>query len=98
MQIDNNLVENTIRPSTIGKKNWLLMRDGKSGEWAATFYTLIGNCHRQKINAEKYLTDMLTRLLSATTKTLDQLTPHAWAKEEAAAKSKAKGEPITVAA
>lgn len=98
VQIDNNLVENTIRPSAIGKKNWLFMGDAKSGDRAATFYTLIGNCHRQKINAEAYLADMLTRLSSATTKTVDQLTPHAWAKEKAAAQSKAKGEPTSVPA
>lgn len=98
VQIDNNLVENTIRPSAIGKKNWLFMGDAKSGDRAATFYTLIGNCHRQKINAEAYLADMLTRLPSATTKTVDQLTPHAWAKEKAAAQSKAKAEPSAVPA
>jgi hypothetical protein len=71
--------QNSIRPSAIGKKNWLFMGDAKSGDRAATFYTLIGNCHREGINAEAYLTDILTRLPSATTKTVDQLTPHAWA-------------------
>jgi transposase len=93
VQIDNNLVENSIRPSAIGKKNWLFMGDLQSGARAATFYTLISNCHRQKINAEAYLTDMLTRLASATTKTVQQLTPHAWAKEKAAAPSAKKPEP-----
>lgn len=98
VQIDNNLVENTIRPSAIGKKNWLFMGDAKSGERAATFYTLIGNCHRQNINAEEYLTDMLTRLPRATTKTVGQLTPHAWAKDKVAAQSATKAEPTTVPA
>jgi hypothetical protein len=56
--------------------HFTLMGNAKSGERAATFYTLIGNCHRQKINAEAYLTDMLTRLASsATTKTVEQLNP-----------------------
>ena len=49
VRIDNNLVENTIRPSAIGKKNWLFMGDPKSGGRAALFYTLIGNCHRAGI-------------------------------------------------
>jgi hypothetical protein len=55
VQIDNNLVENTIRPSAIGKKNWLFMGDASAGARAATFYTLIGNVHRAGINAEAYL-------------------------------------------
>ncbi len=51
VQIDNNLIENAIRPSAIGKKNWLFMGDPATGDRAATFYTLIGYCHRQGINA-----------------------------------------------
>jgi transposase len=98
VQIDNNLVENTIRPSAIGKKNWLFMGDAKSGERAATFYTLIGNCHRQKINAEAYLADIFTRLPSATTKTVEELTPHAWAKAKVSASAQIKTESTSVPA
>ena len=81
VQIDNNLVENTIRPSAIGKKNWLFMGDPKSGERAALFYTLIGNCHRAGIDAQSYLTNLFTRLAdpAQTTKTIGSLTPHGWA-------------------
>jgi len=67
VQIDNNLVENSIRPSAIGKKNWLFMGDAKSGDRAATFYTLIANCHRVGLNVEAYLTELFERLPSATT-------------------------------
>jgi transposase len=84
VQIDNNLVENTIRPSAIGKKNWLFMGDAMTGDRAATFYTLIGNCHRQGINAEAYLTDIFKRLPTETNQTVQQLTPQAWAAEQAA--------------
>lgn len=90
VQIDNNLVENSIRPSAIGKKNWLFMGDAQTGERAATFYTLIGNCHRVGLNAEAYLTELFERLPSATTKTVKELTPHAIAaKRRAAAQSAA---------
>ena len=103
VQIDNNLIENAIRPSAIGKKNclrlrsqaslecaaiaggrWLFMGDPTSGDRAATFYTLIGNCHRQGINAEAYLTDIFQRLPTETNKTVHRLTPKAWAAEQAA--------------
>ena len=91
VQIDNNLVENTIRPSAIGKKNWLFMGDPKSGERAAHFYTLISNCHRAGIDAQSYLTDLFTRLPdpARTTKTLKALTPHGWAAERKSARATA---------
>lgn len=82
--IDNNLIENAIRPSAIGKKNWLFMGDPKSGDRAAVFYTLIGNCHREGINAEAYLKDLFTRLPTETNQTVHRLTPKAWAAEQRA--------------
>jgi transposase len=86
-QIDNNLVENSIRPTAIGKKNWLFMGDPKSGASAAQFYTLIGNCHRAGIDAQSYLTDLFTRLAhpAQTTRSLHSLTPHGWAADQKAA-------------
>jgi hypothetical protein len=87
VQIDNNLAENTIRPTAIGKKNWLFIGDPKSGGRAAVFYTLIGNCHRAGIDAQAYLTDLFTRLPlpTETTKTLRSLTPQGWAAARKAA-------------
>ena len=80
VMIDNNLVENTIRPTAIGKKNWLFMGDPKSGARAALFYTLIGNCHRAGIDAQSYLTNLFTRLAlpTQTTKSIRSLTPQGW--------------------
>ncbi len=84
VHIDNNLVENTIRPSAIGKKNWLFMGDAQSGARAATFYTLIGNCQRAGINATAYLRDLFKRLPTETNQTVHRLTPQAWATDQAA--------------
>jgi transposase len=80
-------VENAIRPSAIGKKNWLFMGDAGTGDRAATFYTLIGNCHREAINAEAYLTDLFERLSTKTHQTVHRLTPKAWAAQIARRKS-----------
>ena len=41
VEIDNNLVENAIRPTAIGKKNWLFFGDADSGERSAILYTII---------------------------------------------------------
>jgi transposase len=84
VQIDNNLVENTIRPSAIGKKNWLFMGDAQTGARAATFYTLISNAQREGVDATTYLTDIFKRLPTETTHTVHRLTPNAWAAEQAA--------------
>jgi hypothetical protein len=51
-----------IRPTAIGKNNWLFIGDLKTDDHAAAFYTLIGNCHRAGIDAQAYLTDLFTRL------------------------------------
>jgi transposase len=83
VQIDNNPIENTIRPSAIGKKNWLFIGDAQSGARTATFYTLIGNCRREGINATEYLSDIFKRLPTETNQTVHRLTPHAWAAEQA---------------
>ena len=87
VQIDNNLAENAIRPTAIGKKNWLFIGDPKAGDRAAAFYTLIGNCHRAGIDAQAYLTDLFTRLANPaqTTKSLHSLTPQGWAADRKSA-------------
>lgn len=84
VEIDSNLVENTICPTAIGKKNWLFMGDAQSGARAATFYTLITNCHRQGIDATAYLTGIFQRLPTETNQTIHRLTLNAWAAEQAA--------------
>jgi hypothetical protein len=70
--------------------------DSESGHRAATFYTLIANCHRAGINTEAYLTDLFERLPSATTKTVHELTPHAVAaKRRAAVEAAAEEKTVT---
>jgi transposase len=44
VEIDNNLVENAIRPTAIGKKNWLFVGDADAGERSAIIYTVIESC------------------------------------------------------
>jgi len=49
VEIDNNLVENAIRPTAIGKKNWLFMGDADAGERGAIIYTVIESCRRRAL-------------------------------------------------
>jgi hypothetical protein len=41
IEIDTNLVENAIRPTALGKKNWLFFGDADAGERSAIIYSII---------------------------------------------------------
>ena len=80
LEIDNNLVENAIRPTALGKKNWLFIGAAHAGQRAAIIYTLIEACRRRGLDPYAYLRAVLTRLPAATTSQVKDLTPAAWAK------------------
>jgi transposase len=50
VEIDNNLVENAIRPTAVGKKNWLFIGQAEAGERSAIIYTIIGNCRQHGLD------------------------------------------------
>jgi transposase len=80
VEIDNNLVENAIRPTALGKKNWLFMGDAEAGERGAIIYTVIESCRRRGIDPYAYLKDVLTRLPKMTNHQIPEVTPATWAK------------------
>ena len=80
VEIDNNLVENAICPTAIGKKNWLFIGDAGAGERSAIIYTIIESCRRREIDPYTYLRDVLTRLPHMTNRQIPEVTPEAWAK------------------
>jgi transposase len=84
LEIDNNQVENAIRPTAIGKKNWLFIGEANAGERSAILYTIIECCRRRGIDPQAYLRDVLTRLPSATNWNVNELTPENWAKAKQA--------------
>ncbi len=77
--IDNNGVENAIRPCALGKKNFLFIGDVGAGQRSATLYSLLGSCLRRGINPRDYLHWLLARLPAATNQTVHTLTPAAYA-------------------
>ena len=79
-EIDNNLVENAIRPTALGKKNWLFFGDADAGQRSAILYTIIESCRCRRIDPYAYLCDVLTRLPSMTNWQVKHITPEAWAK------------------
>lgn len=53
--LSNNLAENSIRPFTIGRKNWLFSGSPKGAAASAAVYSLIETCKANEISAYKYL-------------------------------------------
>ena len=80
VEIDNNRVENAIRPTAIGKKNWLFFESEEAGARSAVMYTLIENCRLHGVEPYTYLKDVLERLPKTTNKDVAQLTPLNWKK------------------
>ena len=76
--IDNNLVENDVRPSVVGRKRWLFIGHPDAGWRSAVIYTIIQSCRRRGINPQEYLTDVLRRLPSMTNQQVHELLPSRW--------------------
>jgi hypothetical protein len=76
----NNLVENAIRPTKLGAKNWLFLGNEESGQKCVILYTIVESCRRLGINPKGYLTDVLTRLPGMVAKEAVTLTPANWLK------------------
>jgi hypothetical protein len=75
-----NLVENAIRPTAVGKKNWLFVGDADAGQRSAIIYTLIESCRRRGLDPYAYLREVLTRLPNMTNRQTHEVTPQAWSK------------------
>jgi transposase len=61
-RIDNNLVENTIRPLALGRKNYMFCGNHDAAENAAIMYSLLGCCAASDVNPREWLTDVLTKI------------------------------------
>ena len=82
VEIDNNPVENAIRPTAIGKKNWLFIGEAEAGQRSAILFTIIEACRSRGIDPQTYLREVLTRLPTLTNRQIKEVTPEAWAKTQ----------------
>jgi len=80
-QIDNNLIENAIRPLALGRKNYLFCGNHDAAENAAIMYSLLGCCKACDLNPREWLTDVLSRIPAYNkdySMDLADLLPHNW--------------------
>src|SRR5206468_13022349 len=73
--IDNNLIENSIPPTAVGRRRWLFIGHPDAGWRSAVIYSVLVSCRRRGINPQKYLTDVLGRLPTAKTSEIKELLP-----------------------
>ena len=78
IEIDNNLVENIIRPAAIGRKNYLFAGSHEAAQRSAMFYTFFAACKHHGIDPEKWLTDVLNRIQDHKVSKLHELFPQNW--------------------
>ena len=78
----DNASERSIRPITLGRKNWLFVDSDESAKDAAVYMTLIGSCNLLGIAPYKYFEYILPRLHGNMTKQdYEKLLPYKVAKE-----------------
>jgi transposase len=78
LAIDNNPVENAMRPIALGRKNWLFVGSETAGERAACLMSLIESAKLNGHDAWHYLKDILTKLPTWPNSRLQELLPHNW--------------------
>jgi transposase len=77
-EIDNNLIENTIRPLALGRKNYLFAGSHEAAQRAAIYYSFFACCAQANINPFEYLTDVFRRILNHPVNRIHELLPDQW--------------------
>ena len=78
IEIDNNLVENAIRPIALGRKNYLFAGSHEAAQRAAIVYSLLATCKKYQVEPQTWLSDVLRRIPSHPQKQVRELLPHVW--------------------
>ena len=79
LRIDNNEIENTIRPLAIGRKNYLFAGTHETAQNAAIIYSLFATCKKHQVNPQAWLTDVLAKINDPDYQgKYSDLMPHRW--------------------
>ena len=78
LPIDNNWIENQIRPIAIGRNNWLFAGSLRAGQRAAAVMSLIQSAKLNGHDPYAYLKDVLARLPTHKNNRIEELLPHRW--------------------
>jgi hypothetical protein len=78
LEIDNNAIENTIRPVAVGRKNYLFAGSHESAEIIAQLYSFMAACKVHGVNPSEWLADVLVRLPGTKPSQYRELFPSNW--------------------
>ena len=78
LPIDNNWVENRIRPIALGRQNWLFAGSLRAGKRAAAVMSLIQSAKLNGLDPYAYLRDVLERLPTQPASRIKELLPEGW--------------------
>jgi transposase len=78
VEIDTNLIERSIRPIALGRKNYLFAGSHDAAQNAAIIYTLLSTCKLQDINPYEWLKGVLKLMPSYPASKIDDLLPQYW--------------------
>ncbi len=78
LPIDNNHLENRIRPVALGRSNWMFAGSLRAGQRAANIMTLVQSAKLNGHDPYLYLKDVLERLPIQPASRLKELLPHCW--------------------
>lgn len=94
-RLDNNAVENAIRPIKLGAKNWLFVGHPDAGPRLANLFTRVENARQAGVDVEAYLTALLTQLPDHSVRRLGEWLPRAWQRRAHAAQQAASALGLT---
>ena len=78
LPVDNNWIENQIRPIAIGRNNWLFAGSLRAGQRAAAVMSLIQSARMNGHDPYAYLRDVMARLPMQRANRIQDLLPHRW--------------------
>ena len=78
VSVDNNHLENLIRPWAMGRRAWLFAGSQLAGQRAAVVMSLVQSAKLHGHDPWAYLKDVLTRLPTHLNSRIDELLPHNW--------------------
>lgn len=78
LEIDNNLVENAIRPVALGRKNYLFAGSHEGARRAALIYSLVATAKLHEVEPFEYLKDIISRISDYPYQQITDLLPANW--------------------
>ena len=79
IELSTNWAENSMRPISIGRRNWLHLGSKEAGPKIAAIFSIVESCRKLDLPIRKYLADVLPGLADRSIQSLAELTPTSYA-------------------